>query len=123
MRTLNFRVGQDTECYLVVLGGDGGGLEANLNRWQGQMGLPPLSEEEIDALPRVDLLGQPAHLLMARGDFVGMDGVAADHRTMLAVAQLRGADALFLKMIGPPEEVALQRDAFVAFVASLEEVQ
>ena len=28
---------KQSECYLYLLRGDGGGLEANINRWQTQM--------------------------------------------------------------------------------------
>src|SRR5688572_18937213 len=48
MRVANFRVGDDerAECYLTLLGGDGGGLAANVNRWRAQMGLGALSADE-----------------------------------------------------------------------------
>jgi hypothetical protein len=32
----------------MELGGDGGGLEANVNRWRGQIGLGPLTKLEIE---------------------------------------------------------------------------
>ncbi len=123
MRTLNFRVGKETECYLVVLSGDGGGTAANLNRWQAQMGLEPLSEEEIAALPRVPMLHKQAPLLLAEGDYVGMGGTPSMDMALLGVALELGDHALFLKMVGPDKEVASQRTAFISFLASLEEVQ
>lgn len=123
MRVLNFQVGEGTICYLTILGGDGGGLTPNLNRWQGQMGQDPLSEAEIDALPRADLAGQSGHLLEASGEFVGMEGEASSNQTLIGIALMRGNDSLFLKMVGPSEEVAFHRDAMIAFAATLEEVQ
>ena len=33
---------------IMELGGDGGGLEANVNRWRGQIGLDPLTKLEIN---------------------------------------------------------------------------
>ncbi len=33
---------------IMELGGDGGGLEANVNRWRGQIGLGPLTKLEIE---------------------------------------------------------------------------
>ena len=52
MRLVNLRPAGDpsAECSLVVLGGDGGGLTANVNRWGDQMGLGPLSEEEVERM-------------------------------------------------------------------------
>ena len=32
----------------MELGGSGGGLEANVNRWRGQIGLDPLTKIEIE---------------------------------------------------------------------------
>jgi len=123
MRTLNFGVGKESECYLVVLGGDGGGLAANLNRWQGQMGLDPLSEGELAALPLVPMLGEEAPFLIAHGDYAGMgDATGLDH-TMLGIALIRPQNAVFLKMTGPEDEVAANREAFLAFAADLEEVK
>jgi len=33
------------------LGGDGGGLAANINRWRGQAGLPPLPDDQVAGQP------------------------------------------------------------------------
>jgi hypothetical protein len=123
MRTLNFRISSETECYLVVLPGQAGGLVPNINRWQGQMGLDPLSEEEVEALPRALFLGEEAYLLQADGDYVGMDGVPHTDMTMLAMLLMREDDSLFLKMTGPETEVVAQREAFLKLASTLEEVQ
>ncbi|MFK5956949.1 MAG: hypothetical protein QM477_10955 [Planctomycetota bacterium] len=123
MRTLNLRVGDNSECYLVVLGGAGGGIAPNINRWQTQLGLDPLTNADIDALPRVPFLGSPSHFLEANGDFTGMSGESLGEQTLLGIAKLGDGSAFFLKMVGPVEEVARHREAFLAFAASLEEVQ
>jgi len=42
------------------LAGDGGGFLANVNRWRGQLGLPPFTE--ADLLPyenQIDVIGSP----------------------------------------------------------------
>ncbi len=39
----------DGDCSVIHLGGDGGGLVANINRWRGQIGLPAQSGQEINA--------------------------------------------------------------------------
>ncbi|PCJ53364.1 MAG: hypothetical protein COA70_08660 [Planctomycetota bacterium] len=124
MCALNFRVGKETECFLVVLGGDGGGLIPNLDRWQGQLGLDPLSTEEIDALPTADFLGGSAVMHEAVGEYTGMSGEASfEEKTLLGLALLTGESAYFLKMIGPKEEVAEHKGAFLTFAANLEEVK
>ena len=124
MCALNFRVGKNTECFLVVLGGDGGGLTPNLDRWQGQLGLDPLSAEEIEALPTADFLGGSAVMHEAVGEYTGMDDQASfDEKTLLGLALLNGESAYFLKMVGPKAEVAEHKGAFLTFAANLEEVE
>lgn len=124
MCSLNFSVGEETECYLVVLAGDGGGLVPNLDRWQGQLGLDPLSEEQIDALPLVDFLGDSGVLLEAKGDYTGMSGEESlKEKTLLGLALMGEESAYFLKMVGPSEEVAAHRTTFLDFAAKLREDQ
>lgn len=123
MRALNFKVGEQTQCWLSVLGGDGGGLLPNLNRWRGQMGMETITEADIDALPRVNFLGEPAILLTAQGEFTSREGEASSGRTLIGLALMRPNDALFLKMLGPTDEVETHRDAMLAFAETIEEVQ
>ena len=124
MCSLNFRVGKDTECYLVVLGGEGGGLVPNLDRWQGQLGLDPLTEEQVNALPTATFLGASAVMHEAVGEYTGMDDQASfEEKTLLGLALMGGPSSYFLKMVGPSEEVATHRDAFLKFAATLEEVK
>lgn len=123
MVAINMAPTADTECYLVVLGGQGGGLIPNINRWQDQLGLEHLSASQIETLPRIDMCGGSAHLLIAHGDFEGMSGGPKEGVTLIGAALLREHDALFLKMVGPQAEVAELEEQFLAFAASLEEMQ
>lgn len=123
MRDLNFKVGEETQCWLSVLGGDGGGLLPNLNRWRGQMGMESITEADIDSLPRVNFLGEAAILLTASGEFVSREGEAASGRTLIGIALMRPNDSLFLKMLGPTDEVESHRDAMLTFAETIEEVQ
>src|SRR3954469_20730083 len=51
MRVASFKIsgkdGRQADLSIVPLSGGGGGDIANVNRWRGQVGLPPLSPEEI----------------------------------------------------------------------------
>ena len=52
MRIASFDVPFSTgmgDLSVMELGGEGGGLVANVNRWRGQIGLEPLEENEIRA--------------------------------------------------------------------------
>lgn len=119
MRLVTFRTGA-VECYVVILGGTGGGVVGNIQRWVGQLGLEVPSEAEVAAMPLVEVLGVQAPLLEATGDYTGMgDAEATPGVMMLGLPVLISGRAVFLKMLGPEKEVAAQRDSFLAFAASL----
>ena len=51
MRLASFEVPYSTgfgDLSIMELGGDGGGLKDNVNRWRGQIGLDPLTKIEIE---------------------------------------------------------------------------
>lgn len=121
MRLVSFNVGPsgETECYVVVLGGDGGGLLPNANRWRGQLGAPPLDDAALAKLPRVRALGQDLPLIDAAGDYTDMRGQKHTGYALLGVVCRAGDSTLFVKMTGQAAEVRAERDRFVAFVGSL----
>ncbi len=119
MRLVTFRVGA-VECYVVVLGGDGGGVVGNIQRWVGQLGLELPSEADVAAMPLIDVLGVEAPLLEATGAYTGMGAAeATPDTTMLGVPCLISGRAVFIKMLGPKAEVAAQRESFLSFASSL----
>lgn len=120
MRPVNLKVGEASECYITVLGGDGGGLSSNLNRWRKQMGQPDLSGVELAALPKHPLLGGEAAYIVIDGTFSGMGGAGEkpDYR-MLGLAQVAEGHAMFVKFTGPRAEIEAQTANFEAWVASL----
>lgn len=123
MRDVTFNLGPDdaTECYVAQLGGNAGGVFANINRWRGQMGQPALSSEEFGELERIDMLGGEGVLVEVSGSFSGMAGEKLEEATLLgAVCPLPGR-VVFVKLIGPSETVAGVRDDFVTFCRSLGE--
>ncbi len=122
LRVANFRVGDDerAECYLTLLGGDGGGLAANVNRWRAQMGLGALSADEVAKLPRRTLLGADATLVDLRGSFSGMGGAAIDDARLVGLLAIGAQGAAFLKMTGPSSALENELDSFLALAASLQ---
>src|SRR5690606_181737 len=67
-RDANFRAGDGVECYVTMLGGDGGGLLANVNRWRGQIGLQTTDAASLVGLPTVPMLGGEATLVELVGE-------------------------------------------------------
>jgi len=124
MRDINLVFGDEGqgECYVARLPGAGGGLVANVNRWRGQMGADPLSEEEVEALPRKTLFGQPATFVSVDGNFspgMGSTEVREDYR-MFGLILASEAGAVFVKMTGPLELVAANTEKFDEFVSSID---
>lgn len=123
MRLIDFKIGpaQEVECYLTAMPGTAGGLAANLNRWRTQMGQAPLTEEEIEKLPRKSLLGTPSHFLSIDGEFkgVGAETGQAGFR-MLGMIQQAPELTIFVKMTGPKDIVEKNTAAFEAFCASVQ---
>jgi hypothetical protein len=128
MRQLQFRVpapeGEGAEFVVYFFGpGQGGTLEANVERWQSQFQGPDGAAVE----PEVTEIGTdaiPATLVQLRGGYgrsVGMgpsDEVLEDRMLLAGVIETPEGN-LYPQLHGPAELVAGQRDAFVAFVKGI----
>jgi hypothetical protein len=124
MRLIDFRFGpqEEGECYLAALPGPAGGLAANINRWRSQIGLDPLTDEEIEKLPRRNFLGGAAHYVVAEGAFKGMGDEASAKQGYSLVGLIHQASelTLFVKMTGPKELVDQNITKFEAFCNSVQ---
>lgn len=118
MRVVSYQVAPGTECYLALARGD---ALANYNRWRGQVGAPPLDADGLAALDTVEVLGEPCPLLEVTGDFRGMGGGEEPDTGLLGTMRALGDEALFVKMVGPADEVAAARGEFLAFCRSIEQ--
>ena len=102
--------GSKAEIAVTVFPGNVGGLTANVNRWRGQIGLPPASGEDIAASAKPAKVGgiDSQRFIMTSNDGKkGLDAVMAPHK---------GA-TWFFKMSGDAAAVAEQGSALVAFLA------
>jgi hypothetical protein len=122
MRVVTFQVAQESECYVTLLGGEGGGLVPNLDRWRGELGLAPTTPEEVAAMERVPMLGRDAIVFEGVGTFSSMGGAPRDDFAIFGAICMRGADSVFVKMVGPSAEVLPRRDEFIRFLSSMQEV-
>lgn len=99
---------------IIAFPGDAGGLAANVNRWRGQIGLPALSDEDIQAsVVHTDTAS--FHV-----DLVSIEGTAAGQPTRIdgAIFSYRG-ESWFVKLMGPTDLVAAEAPHFRAFVETL----
>jgi hypothetical protein len=110
-----FKVTDGSKKVDITVSSAGGDLHANVNRWRGQIGLPPVDRAELaKTAQKIDTLG-------TSGDYVELIGPesAAERRTILGVRADAGGGTWFVKLIGDSELAAREKSNFEAFVKSL----
>lgn len=116
MRLASYAVpakGVMADCSLIALGGRGGGLVANVNRWRGQIGLPPWSETEVKAAATL-ITGKMGEMTYFR-----LENPEQPQSAML-VAMIPGAGrTLFAKLTAPLANLDAAEPAFLEFCRSI----
>jgi hypothetical protein len=93
--------------------GTGGGVPMNVNRWRGQLGLPPQSEDEAtQSLGSVDAGGGKAWL----ADMSGTDARTGQPARLVAVIVPQPDQTWFYKLMGDAKVVESHKDEFIKFV-------
>lgn len=102
--------GSKAELAVTVFPGSVGGLTANVNRWRGQIGLPPADEASILASAQEAKVGPDAgrRFIMKAGD-----GSKATDAVMVP----KGGSTWFLKLSGDARAVESAGPAFIKFIA------
>jgi hypothetical protein len=123
MRLNTYTVGEGAECGVYYFGpGEGGSVQANLDRWVGQFQDPP-------APPRIQHLtvhGLKVTTVDMAGSYSGMGGPMASGGARKPGFRLLGAIAegpegsVFFKFTGPAKIVATQAAAFDKMVQTLQ---
>jgi hypothetical protein len=108
--------GTEADLAITAFPGDTGGMLANLNRWRGQISLPPITDAQVDAaLEHFD--GDGLHFDIA--DFAGTANGAPTR--ILGAVLSRPGETWFFKLMGPDALVAAQKDAFRGFLRTVKE--
>ncbi len=116
MRKGSYALGPDGGVDLAVTAfpGDVGGPLANVNRWLGQVGLPPIEEPALaDYTSHIQANG----LVFFIAD-TGAKDPAHPQRIVSAVVFWQG-NSWFFKMTGPTELVAKEKPGFLEFLQSV----
>jgi hypothetical protein len=118
MRLGSFKVdgpnSTSADVSVVAFPGDAGGMVANINRWRGQLELPPMEEEQMRQLiQQIEVQGAPVSLV----DLQTAENSSKPSRVLGAVLE-RPDRTWFVKMTGPPALVDSQRQKFFDFVKS-----
>jgi hypothetical protein len=98
---------------VTVLPGPAGGELANVNRWRGQIGLPPLDEPGLAGARRAVATKAGT---VALYDFTGQG--QARSRVIAGLASA-GGNTWFIKMMGDERAVGAARQDFIRIVESL----
>jgi hypothetical protein len=113
------------ECVVYFFGaGQGGSVEANVERWKGQFaeagGKPAVAK-----VSKRTIHGLPVTTIESGGDYSGMGGPNAPggvkhHYSLLGAIVEGPGGTVFLKFAGPEKTVAANRRQFDELVASFE---
>ncbi len=104
--------GATADVAITAFPGDVGGELANVNRWRGQLSLPAVAEADLaSVVTRREQSG--LHLTIV--DFSSAEG----QRMIAALVPYNGA-TWFFKLTGPAPLVAREKDAFLAFLGSIQ---
>jgi hypothetical protein len=98
------------EVNISELAGDGGGLLANVNRWRGQIGLPP-----VEVLTGSIDSGDGKMQIV---DFTGTDSKTGKPARLVGAVIPKSSETWFYKLMGNEQTVAQQKDAFIKFIQS-----
>jgi hypothetical protein len=102
--------GEKIDISVVTFPGDGGSDPDNINRWRGQIGLPPIDKNAVTS--------QVAPLKTADATFSTADIVGAEARTIAAWIRHDGR-VWFFKATGPSAAVEKEKPNFVKFIESV----
>jgi hypothetical protein len=111
MRYATLKPGAGTEVSIVVLTGAAGGELANLNRWRGQLGLPPVDEAA---------LGQARKVVKSKAGAVSVfDLTGGSSRMVVGLLSAPTGDTWFLKLTGEDAPVAQAKPDFMKLLGTL----
>lgn len=102
------------EVSVSQLGGDGGGLLANVNRWRGQIGLDPIKESELLRLVTAMTIGDTTVQLVD----VGADVEDAERAMFVAIFP-QAQRTLFFKLTADRHLVEEHREGFLELIKSV----
>ena len=114
------------ECVVYFFGaGQGGSVEANLDRWKGQM-LTPGGKPADAKIAKRTIHGLAVTTIDASGDYSGMGGPMASSKSLQNNYRLLGAIVegpggnVFIKFTGPAKTIAASQSEFEQLLNSFD---
>ena len=108
------------DCYIIALAGPAGGLEANLERWLGQLGLLATNDTIKQLVRSAQTLKTKDSLEVKVFDFSGLQaqGSSSD-KTMIVAMIALDKTTIFVKMTGSIEAVKQNKDNYLKLLGSI----
>ncbi len=106
--------GASADMSITAFPGDVGGDLANVNRWRGQIQLPPIDAATLSQTT-TQISGQDVSLTMV--EMVNLD-LATPQRILAALVNFEGS-TWFFKLLGPDSLVASEKDNFIALLTTV----
>jgi hypothetical protein len=114
MRYATFTAGEGATKIEVVLStfpGDVGGLIPNINRWRGQVGLGPITQDQLAAnTTAFESTGFTGYTMRLKGE--------GQHMLGAIIKDTKNDRSWFVKITGAPAALDAQEAAFIAFAKS-----
>ncbi|MBI5199979.1 MAG: Rrf2 family transcriptional regulator, partial [Elusimicrobia bacterium] len=102
----------EAELSVINLAGEAGGGLPNVNRWRGQLGLPPIDDAELSKVSQ--------SVKSAAGKVLVVSLTGADGKSGLVGAILpQPTQTWFFKLTGSPEATGAAKPSFLKFLESL----
>lgn len=107
---------EKAEITVIVLGAQSGSIEDNVNRWRGQLGLPPLDAAVIDqSLKSITVDGSEGSYVEIFADKSASGSPPAAAQAMLAAFVKSETQTVYFKLMGSAELAKRERDNFKRF--------
>lgn len=106
------------ECTITSFPGTTGGLEANIRRWLGQLNAQRTEEEISKFAQEAESFETAGGLRVTLLDFAALLPADSPTSMLAGVTELNDA-TVFVKLMGPPEKLAAEKNRFRALCASL----
>jgi len=126
MRAATYSIPGDGECVVYFFGAtQGGTVEANLERWKGQMQTADGKPADAKIAKRT-IHGLPVTTIESSGTYTGAAGPTATEKIIKPGYQLLGAIVegpggnIFIKFAGPVKTVEANRAKFEGLLASFD---
>jgi len=107
--------GAKADVNVAMLNGEGGGVLPNVNRWRRQLGLSPVTEDNLPTMTSaLAVAGGQATMV----DMTGADAKTSQQARLIGVILPQGGQTWFYKLMGDEQLVGQQKETFTKFIQS-----